>query len=349
MQALTDPIQVDGMVLSVTADGATRLELGADRGDRTLRLALPARGEVEALSTLGNPEGREGREWIAAGSTADTAGMAGMADEPGRRLFLLEGDRAESRLVPPPPGQQGLERRSPVLLVENGTLAGLAWLEGDSDASLSVRAAVWDGRAWQAPETVAAPGPGTQTSLTGAVLDDGSWLLAWSAYDGEDDEIVWSRRSGAAWSRVSPVSSDNNHVPDVTPAIAGGLIAWSRYDGEGYRLRTARFDRTGGGRWREERFAGPTHSMYPSFVQEDGHLFLVSLNGRPRAWSVQELSPSTGRALRSASALSGLDERPILSGDGEGGRLRLRWPGAKWEAAADWTEGSAAPGKDRTP
>ncbi len=346
MQALTDPLQVEGMVLSVTADGVTRLDLGSDRGERTLRLDLPPRGEVGALAPLGDREGREGREgreWIAAGSAP------GPADEPGRRLFLLEGDPDGSRLVPPPASQQGRERRNPVLLVENGTLAGLAWLEGDSDASLSVRAAVWDGRAWQAPEIVAAPGPGSRTALTGAVLDDGSWLLAWSAFDGEDDEIVWSRRSGAVWSRVSAVSADDNRVPDVTPVIAGNLIAWSRYDGVGYRLRTARFDPSGAGRWRDERFAGPTHSMYPSFVREDDHLFLVYLNGRPRAWSVQELSPATGRALRSASALSGLEERPIVSGAGEGSRLRLRWPGAKWEAAADWTEGPAAPGKDRTP
>ena len=53
-----DPIQADGMILSQAADGA-RLEL---QGDRVLSVALPSRGEVESLSSLGT------REWIAAGS-----------------------------------------------------------------------------------------------------------------------------------------------------------------------------------------------------------------------------------------------------------------------------------------
>ncbi len=139
-------------------------------------------------------------------------------------------------MLPAPPGQVGVDRRSPVLLVRKETLLGIAWLEGDTASSLSVRAAAWDGDAWQDVETVSAPGPGSQTGLTGTVLADGSWLLAWSAVDGEDDEIVWSRRAGDRWTPVRPVS-ENNHVPDVTPVLTaagtGALLAWSRYDGEG--------------------------------------------------------------------------------------------------------------------
>jgi hypothetical protein len=314
-----DPIQADGMVLSQANDKA-RLEL---KGDRVLSVALPARGEVESLSSLGS------REWIAAGS---------FADEDGRRLFLLTGDRSGSRPLPEPSGQKGAERRSPVLLVENGTLAGLAWLEGGTGTSLSVRAAAWDGRNWGAIETVSVPGPGSQAGLTGAVLADGSWLLAWDAVDGEDDEIVWSHRQGhqgAAWTPVRPVSA-NNHVPDVNPTLtaagtagSGALLAWSRYNGEGYQLRTARFD----GSWKDERAAGPTHTMHPSFVRDGDHTWLVYLSGRPRSWSVLELSAS-GRSLRRASALSALDERPVVIEDA--GTLRLRWPSAKWETTPSW-------------
>jgi hypothetical protein len=319
-----DPVQADGMVLSVSEDAA-RLELP---GGKTLRLSLPARGDLSALASL------ERREWIAAGS---------FADEDGRRLFLVTGDRSGSRPLPEPSGQKGAERRSPVLLVEDGTLAGLAWLEGDTGTSLSVRAAAWDGQGWGTVETVSAPGPGSQVGLTGAVLSDGSWLLAWGAVDGEDDEIVWSQRQGnqgETWTPVRPVS-DNNHVPDVTPTLtpagSGALLAWSRYDGEGYRLRTARFD---GRAWQDERPAGPTHTLQPSFVRDGGHTYLVYLSARPRSWSVLELSAS-GRPLRRASALSALDERPVVSEDAGG--LRLRWPSSKWEAEVSWEAGEKTP------
>lgn len=316
VRAQTDPIQADGMILS-----EARLELG---GDRVLTLDLPERGEVGSLASLGT------REWIAAGS---------FPDEDGSRLFLLTGDRTGSRPLPEPAGQQGAVRRNPVLLVENGTLAGLAWLEGDGGTRLSVRAAAWNGRGWGSVETVSLPGPGSQAGLTGAVLADGSWLLAWDAVDGEDDEIVWSQRPGhhgETWTPVRPVS-ENNHVPDVTPTLtaasasgSGALLAWSRYDGEGYRLRTARFD---GQTWKDERPAGPTHTMRPAFVRDGDRTWLVYRNARPRSWSVLELSDA-GRSLRRASALSALDERPIVSE--QSGGLRLRWPSSKWEAEAPW-------------
>lgn len=315
VRAQTDPIQMDGMVLTQAMDEA-RLEL---RSDRVLSLALPPRGEIESLSSLAT------REWIAAGS---------FSDEDGRRLFLVTGDRTGSRPLPEPAGQTGAVRRNPVLLVEDGTLAGLAWLEGDG-TRLSVRAAAWDGRGWGAVETVSEPGPGSQAGLTGAVLADGSWLLAWDRVDGEDDEIVWSQRpghQGGTWTPVRPVSG-NNHVPDVNPTLtaagSGAVLAWSRYDGEGYRIRTARFD----GSWKDERAVGPTHTMHPSFVRNGDHTWLVYLNGQPRSWSVLELSDS-GRPLRRASALSALNERPVVSEDSEG--LRLRWPSSKWEAPAPW-------------
>lgn len=324
VRAQTDPIQADGMVLLQTADQA-RLEL---KGDRVLSVALPVRGEIESLSSLGT------REWIAAGS---------FSNDDGRRLFLLTGDRTGSRPLPEPAGQTGTVRRNPVLLVENGSLAGLAWLEGEG-TRLAVRAAAWDGRSWGPVETVSQPGPGSQAGLTGAVLSDGSWLLAWDRVDGEDDEIVWSQRpghQGEAWTPVRPVSEDN-HVPDVnpvlTPAGSGALLAWSRYDGEGYRLRTARFD----GSWKDERPAGPTHSMHPSFVRDGDHTWLVYQNGRPQSWSVLELSDS-GRSLRRAAALSALNERPVVNEDADG--LRLRWPSSKWETPVSWEPAS----REKTP
>lgn len=285
-----------------------------------MRLDLPSRAEVSSLAPLE-------RGWIAAGSTEDDKGR--------RSLFLLTGSGRTIRPWQAPPGQQGTERRNPILLVDEGNLAGLAWLEGDTDQSLSVRAAAWDGQSWSAAEAVSRTGPGSQLALTGAVLADGSWLLAWSAFDGEDDEIVWARHSRQGWSAVRPLSKANT-VPDITPALAasgdGALIAWSRYDGESYRLHLARFANES---WRAERIAGPPGSLYPTFQSTADRLYLVHLNAVPRSWSVLELDPA-GKLLRRGTALSGLAERPVVSSASEENGFRLRWISGKLETSAAW-------------
>ena len=279
-------------------------------GGRLVPVVLPQRAEVSALAEVG-------RGWIAAGSAPG---------EDGRRTLFLVGNEGA---LPAPPGQQGAERRGPVFFVENGALQGMAWLEGNDDRTLAVRAAEWNGHAWQAVEPVSQPGPGSQIALAGAVLSDGSWLLAWSAYDGEDHEIVWARRTAQGWSPARPVSKGNS-VPDITPAMAatetGALLAWSRYDGESYRLQLARFDSNS---WKDERPVAPSGSFHPSFQGAADHLYLLHQTALPRSWSVLELAPS-GKVLRRASALSALMERPVLSEDTENG-LRLRWIASEWE------------------
>jgi hypothetical protein len=317
--AQEEPLQAfrDGQALALvpTAADSAQLELP---GGRTLRLTLPERAEVSSFAALDGG-------WVAAGSYPSPTG--------GRRLFLLRGNDKAARSLAEPPGQEGAERQGPVLLVDGGRLAGLAWLEGDGGRSLSVRAAAWrDGR-WQAPEQVSWPGPGSQLALAGAVLDDGSWLLAWSAFDGEDDEIVWSRRVADAWLPVGRLSAGNS-VPDITPALTatrggGALIAWSRYDGHGYQLRIARFE---GGEWRGERAAGPSGSLYPGFLGEPGKARLLYLNASPRAWSVLALD-GEGRTAAEAAVSSSLD-RPVVTFEGD--QVRMRWPSQKRQAAARW-------------
>lgn len=298
----TDPLQSGGLVLH-----GNRLEMP---GGRSARLNLPPRSEVSALAELN-------RGWMAAGSALGEDGR--------RTLFLLGSEGA----VAAPAGQEGAERRGAVFFVEDGALQGMAWLEGNGERTLAVRAAEWNGHAWKQVEPVSKPGPGSQIGLAAAVLSDGSWLLAWSAYDGEDHEIVWARRTAQGWSAARPVSK-GNAAPDITPAITaagtGALLAWSRYDGENYRLQLARFE---AGSWKDERAAAPSGSFHPSFQGS----YLLYQAALPRSWSVMELS-STGQVLRRASALSALTERPVLSEDGEG--IRLRWIGNRWEAPARW-------------
>lgn len=312
-----DPVQAtrEGLVL-IPLGNSARLELP---GGGTLQVTLPQRAEVSSLvATEGG--------WVAAGSFPDAAGR--------QRLFLLTGDEKSFRSLPEPPAQKGLQRRGPVLLVDGGRLAGLAWLEGDGGRTLAVHAAAWNGRKWQAPETVSHRGPGSQLALTGAVLADGSWLLAWSAFDGTADEIVWSQRTGERWLPVVRLSAPNS-VPDITPALTataggGALIAWSRFDGRGYQLRMARFEH---GVWLDEHVAGPSGSLYPAFLETSGHPRLLYLESAARSWSVVDLD-AEGKVLAKASVTSPSRSlsRPVV--DSLAGNVRLRWPAEKQQGTA---------------
>ena len=311
-----EPLQAfrDGEALTLlpalSADSGARIELP---GGRALSVALPERAEVSAFAAIDGG-------WVAAGSVPDATG--------GRKLFLLRGNDSASRPMAEPPGQEGKQRRGPVLLVDGGRLAGLAWLEGDGDRTLSVRASVWNGKRWQTPKRVSFPGPGSQLALTGAVLADGSWLLAWSAFDGQDDEIVWARRQGDAWQPVQRLT--DNSVPDITPALTatadgGALVAWSRFDDKGYQMRLARFGREG---WSGEHAAAASGSLYPIFLGPSRLLYLDA--AAPRSWSVLDLD-AQGRVKAKASVSSTL-ERPAVAF--EGNQMRMRWPAAKRQATA---------------
>jgi hypothetical protein len=319
--AQEDPVQSPrgGLVL-IPRGNSARLEFP---DGRVLRIDLPNRGVVSSLAAI--PAINDG--WVAAGSYSDSAGQ--------RRLFLFTGDDKSFRKLPEPPGQQEQGRRGPALLVDDSRLVGLAWLEGDGIPSLSVRAAAWNGQRWQAIQQVSHPGPGSQLGLTGAVLGDGSWLLAWSAFDGTADEIVWSRRVGQEWLQVSRVSTPNA-VPDITPALiatAGtasdnALLAWSRYDGHTYQLRMARFER---GEWRDEHASAPSGSLYPAFLGGPDRPRLLYLEASPRGWSVLDLD-GEGRVRAKASVSSSSSDRPVVSF--AGGSVRMRWPAAKREGMA---------------
>ncbi|HET9211544.1 MAG TPA: hypothetical protein VFR03_14145 [Thermoanaerobaculia bacterium] len=311
-----EPLQAfrDGGALTlVPVENGARIELP---GGRALSVALPDRAEVSTLAAIDGG-------WVAAGSVPDATG--------GRKLFLLRGNDSAARAMAEPPGQEGKQRRGPVLLVDGGRLAGIAWLEGDGDRALSVRASLWNGKRWQAPERVSFPGPGTQIALAGAVLADGSWLLAWSAFDGQDDEVVWARRQGDAWQPVRRLT--NNSVPDIVPALTatadgGALIAWSRFEGTGYQMRMARFGTREGGGWQDDHPAAALGSLYPVFLGPSRLLYLDA--AAPRSWTVLDLD-AQGRVKARASAPSTL-ERPAVSF--EGNQVRMRWPAAKRQVTA---------------
>jgi acyl-CoA thioesterase-1 len=332
------------------AGGGARLELPSGE---TVELALPPGAALETTRALAGG-------WIAAGTAATDGGTA-------RDLLLLTGgalrlsspesrftaggscaacrDRREPRplggpagvaQLPPPGGRTGRLRAEPLPLVEDGSLAGLIWLEGDDPRSLAVRYASWNGAAWDEPRLISPAGRGSQLALTAARLADGSWLLAWSAFDGHDDEIVWSRGSAGAWTR--PQRLTDNQVPDITPALAaagrGALVAWSQLAGDGYRLLVARF---GDGRWSEPAAVAPGGSLYPSFEpsSEAGRLRLRFRTARPRGWAAIELD-TAGRPLRRAEWPDGGAERAASWSPWQA-------PAPPPAAASGWT--ASAPGR----
>jgi hypothetical protein len=293
-----------------TAATPLRLRIDAagarvEGGTADERIALPAGGNLDSFVAL-----REG--WLAAGSVPVTGG---------RELALWRSaGKSAARALAPPPWRSGAVRAFPVPLVDAGRLVGLAWLEGEAVDRFAIVASGFDGERWDDPVVVAPPGPGSQLALAATVLDDGSWLLAWSAFDGEDDEVVWSRRArGGRFSAPRPVAAGNT-VPDVTPALradgGGALLAWSRYDGNDYRLVMTRF---AAGRWSDPEWAAGAGTLQPRW-QGDALTFRDAARGAWVAASVDALD----RLRVESTAPSPAEPRPVAAR--EAGGLRLIFP-----------------------
>ena len=264
------------------------------------------------------------------------------------------GATAELRELPAPRTAAAVVG-GPVVVHAAGALRGLAWLEGASEDRLAVRFAAWNGAGWSGGETVAAPGPGSQLALSAAVLDDGSTLLAWSRFDGQDDEIFWSLRRDGAWSAPRRLEADDA-VPDVTPSVAaapgGAVAAWAAFDGTGYRVYAARFDGTA---WSAPRAVGPAGSAFPSFESDPsaplGVATLLFHTARPRGWTVIQLGSDLAPLRRAHTATAAaVTARPrLVAADGAG--PVLRWAGdgettAGARRALRWREATARPGAE---
>lgn len=305
--------------LLLPAQDGARLQLSSGE-----RISLPVPRGAEMDVALALDEG-----WIAAGVRPDASGRS--------EVLLLTGDNSAVTELPPPPGRSSALRQQPLPFIENGRLAGLLWLEGESRSSLGVRFAEWTGSGWSEPQAVAAPGPGSQLALTAARLADGTWLAAWSAFDGTDDEIVWSRRGrDGAWSPARRAAA-GNEVPDIAPALTttrdGALLAWSRFDGEDYRVVVTRFRN---GAWTKPEVAGPAGSLFPSFEPApEGRTWLLYRTALPSGWEIAELD-RTGRPVRRASLESrtAASERPVVRATGN--ELALSWPGRGERLTTRW-------------
>ena len=267
-------------VLQSTREGG---ELYAVQGRDTLRIGRLGGAEQEvdiasgaSLHTL-EPTSSG---WLAAGhrATAD-----------GTELLLIEESEGTIQSLPVPQVPGARLSGQPILLIQDDSLAGLVWAAGNELRGLEIWAAEWLHGKWGEPELVSPKGPGSQVAPRALVLEDGSWLVVWAAYDGQDDEIVWSLRSRGEWAKPERVAGDNA-VPDITPRLLaidrGALLAWSWYDGNDYRMKTSRFlDRS----WTNPESFGEKGSLYPTVIQTYVGGLLLYKTVEPASWTVLAL------------------------------------------------------------
>jgi hypothetical protein len=298
------------------------------------RLAVRGAGGA-AVVTLEPPPGLESPSLIPAG---ESWVLTATFTSRGRRelLVLLGADGADPVHVAPPPGRTGPIRTQPVPLLRDGRFDGLAWLEGDDRRRLAVMAATWSGAAWESVQTVAPPAAGTQTALAGAVLDDGAWLLAWSAFDGTDDDVLISQRRREIWSTPARAHADND-TPDITPAVVayrdGARIAWSRFDGEDYRLTLATLRSS---RITEERTLGDPGAVLPLFVRDGGGEQLLYRSVTPYGWTLIEIDAGARpwRRVQFPDTTFGDRAVPDVATDASG--AVLSWPESGKRLARPW-------------
>jgi hypothetical protein len=263
--------------------------------------------------------------WIAAGIRPRSATLD---------LSLVADVGRGPRRLPAPPNRQGALRTGPTPSVHSGGLVGLAWLEGDDLRSFSVRAAVLEQGSFTEGVTVSPPLAGSQSGLSAAVLEDGSWLLVWSRFDGHDDEIYWALRpTTGEWTTPRRLTGDNA-VPDVTPHLmahgSGALIAWSQLRDE-YEVVTARFD---GRTWSTPRSMGIAGTISPAFRRLGGQDYLLVRNAWPAGWTAFHLD-SAGHASDFAVVAEDSPRPPILRRLA-GSSLVFEWPGKRRRDTLDW-------------
>ncbi len=282
-----------GDLLLSNADGKSIVQ--RPDGQR-IELPLPKGARVSDLHT------GDKSQWYAAAVSHDDGG-------PQMRLFRGQGSELAALATPSVASVK--ELMQPVFVADTDIRA-LVWLAGDAHHQMAVQAALWIDGGWSSTGTISPPGKGTQIALSTAVLADDTLLVVWAAFDGQDDEIVWSRHTAEGWSKPEPIAADNS-VPDITPSLYptqdGALVAWSRYDGDAYRVNVARFDGTS---WSQPTIAGPPGSTGASF-SDAGEPYLIYRRPAEGAWAVMALD-TAGHVRQDASLVVPETQRPNLAG-----------------------------------
>ncbi len=276
-----------------------------DRGQGAVALPVAAGVHFTALRSAGS-------DFVAAGVERVPQGLA---------LVVVRGQGQTVEQLAAPQVAAGDFAMLPQPVLGPSGLEALLWIEGKDQQSGAVKFASFASGAFAEPLTIAPAGPGTQTALQVLRLADGSWLAVWSAFDGQDDEILWSRGSLQGWSPAKPVTA--NAVPDITPALrltrGGALLVWSFYDGNDYRLKSARFQdwsftegQVFGGKGASSPFFADTPQSTVAFRQIE-----------PESWRIVELDENA--KVRREASLPTATRRPpsILSLDDQA--VTIEW------------------------
>ena len=312
---LIQPVHNNSGVILHSRTGDARIETGSG-----VRRRLPVRRD-ETLTAVSEV----GMGWV----------MTGTRDDVSRReIVMISVEGASVRRMAAPGGQSERFRVRPTTLLGTGSeLEGLAWLEGADLKSLSVRLARRQPSEWSDVVEIAPATKGSQSGLTASVLSDGNWLLVWAAFDGNDDDLFFSRMIGDTVSR--PARLTRNGVPDVMPSLIasdnGALLAWSQLEDGDYRVKVSYFD---GAAWSSPRTHGPPGAQRAELTRHNEQVRLVYRQAWPRGWIVSEIS-SSGRTERRAEFSVSSSSRPVIT-NSTGSTLQMRWPRVG-SREAQWT------------
>lgn len=303
----------------------------ATAGDRVVLLDGGKSWAVEtdgALTPLAMPEGDVLLHKAVSSETGRLAAGIERLARDGQAVETLVLFHETSGRMPTPKQTHDAVTYAPTPVMERGALTGLVWIEGFAPNQTRVLAADWTGAGWSQPIAVSKFGPGTQIALDVTRLGDGSLLAVWAAYDGEDDEIVWSRKDAlgdGSWSEPRPITA--NSVPDVTPTLHatqdGAVVAWSGYDGNDYRIQMSHLT---DGTWSAPSLLEGKGAVWPVFQEMDnGQAALTWRQAVPRTWMAAAVDGDkllwTAPADQPSAQVAG---RPLATA--KDGAVRLLWP-----------------------
>ena len=170
-------------------------------------------------------------------------------------------------------------------------------------------------------------------ALDAVLLEDGSWLLTWAGFEGEDDEIFWSLVIEGTFTEPQPLTA--NDVPDIQPSVTAvgnrAILAWNQYDGEEYRVQVSHLVE---GRWTEPQ-AESRGTFEPFLLLQDGSptLLYYRYSGGDGTWDLLELD-ETGEVARRGAVPAVSNQRPLVRNvDGD---TRLEWPSSSDRRPVAW-------------
>lgn len=134
----------------------------------------------------------------------------------------------------------------PAIITDKNGTTWIVWTSIDSREQTSqLMFSRLDDETWSVPETIET-GLSTNTAASLASDQDDVVWLVWAGYDGQDDDIYFSRWRENQWDAPEIVNEDNAN-PDLLPVVGvekGGNIwvIWTGFDGESYRSYKSRWN-----------------------------------------------------------------------------------------------------------